>query len=292
MADNKYENRNEYKTKKENRAKPKGTLIVIGGHEDKEGDRLILQEVCKPVLAGKGKLVLVTAATQLPEEVATDYRDVFVELGVGVEQFEVLDIRDRGEALSEEKFHILDEAAVVFMTGGSQLRITSQFGNTPVYDRIVEFYHNGGIVAGTSAGAAALPETMLVSGPSDESNRLFTLGMAPGLGLIKDVVIDSHFAQRGRIGRLLGAVAQNPRILGIGIDEDTAIVVTSDNLFRVVGGGAVYITDGSPISYSSLSESTGSERVISLHDVRLHVLSDGSCFDLTQRRPLVPDEVK
>jgi cyanophycinase len=285
MVQNKNKNKNES-------GNPRGTLIIIGGHEDKEGDQVILREVCKPVLVGKGKLVLITVATRQPEEMAQDYRAVFEKLGVKEKDFELLDVRDRGEALSEEKLHILDEAAVVFLTGGSQLRITSQFGDTPIYQRILMFYERGGIIAGTSAGAAVMSETMLVHGASDETNRLSTLGMAPGLGLIKDAVVDSHFAERGRMGRLLGAVAQNPRSLGIGIDENTAIIVTPDGLFRVIGSGAVYVADGSSITYSSLAQANGSEQIVDLHDVRLHVLGEGSCFDLTERRPLVADEAK
>jgi cyanophycinase len=283
---------NKTKIENENDANPKGTLIIIGGHEDKESEQVILREVCKPVLAGKGKLVLVTVATQQPEEMAHDYRAVFEKLGIKEKDFELLDVRDRGEALSEEKLHILDDAVVVFLTGGSQLRITSQFGDTPIYQRILAFYYKGGVIAGTSAGAAVMSETMLIHGASDESNKLSTLGMAPGLGLIKDAVVDSHFAERGRIGRLLGVVAQNPRNLGIGIDENTAIIVTPDMIFRVIGSGAIYVADGSSITYSSLAEASGSEQIVSLHDVRLHILGDGDCFDLTERRPLVSDIVK
>jgi len=150
-----------------------------------------------------------------------------------------------------------------------------------------ERYYQGATIAGTSAGAAAMPETMLISGPGDESNRVSALGMAPGLGLLSEVVIDSHFAQRGRMGRLLGAVSQNPRNLGIGIDEDTAIVVETLDKFRVLGSGAVYVVDGSPISYSSLSQENP-EGIVSIYNVKLHVLGDNNCFDLLERRPLLP----
>jgi cyanophycinase len=109
--------------------------------------------------------------------------------------------------------------------------------------------------------------------------------------LIKGVVIDSHFAERGRIGRLLGAVVQNPRNLGVGIDEDTAIVVEGEDHFRVIGSGAVYVVDGADISYSSLSEKSP-EGVVSIHDVKLHVLGDGDSFDLASRRPIVDPEVR
>jgi cyanophycinase len=130
-----------------------------------------------------------------------------------------------------------------------------------------------------------MPYTMIVGGPGDESNRISTLSMAPGLGLIDDVVIDSHFAERGRMGRLIGAVMQNPRNLGIGIDESTAIVVTRGKRFEVVGPGAVYVVDGAGITYSGLSEEHA-EGIVPVHDVRLHVLGEGDCFDLEARRPV------
>jgi cyanophycinase len=152
----------------------------------------------------------------------------------------------------------------------------------------VDCYLAGTMVVGTSAGAAAMPETMIIGGPSDESNRLSALSMAAGLGLIQDVVIDSHFAERGRLGRLLGAVAQNPRNLGVGIDEDTAILVEHGERFSVIGRGAVYVVDGTDITYSSLSEQAA-EGIVTLHDVKVHVLGEDNGFDLVARRPLCPE---
>jgi cyanophycinase len=128
-----------------------------------------------------------------------------------------------------------------------------------------------------------MSDTMLVKGASRESHRIGDLHMAPGFGLIRDVIIDQHFAERGRIGRLLGAVAQNPRVLGIGIDEDTAIVVRGAN-FTVMGSGAVYVVDGAGVTHSNIAEAEP-ERALSLHDVRMHVLSAGDQFGLDKRRP-------
>lgn len=135
-----------------------------------------------------------------------------------------------------------------------------------------------------------MPETMLVSGPGDESHHIAAVQMAPGLGFLPGVVVDSHFAERGRMGRLLGAVSQNPRNLGLGIDEDTAIIVEREQRFRVLGSGAVYVADGSAITYSSLSEQDP-EGILRIHDVLLHVLGDGDHFDLTKRRPVVHEEL-
>ncbi len=270
------------------RTKPKGTLIVIGGHEDKDrkGEREILAEVAARAKAHKGHLVVVTAATQYPKEVAAEYTAVFSDLGV--KSIDVLDIRSRDEAYAEAAVEKVRHASVVFFTGGDQLRITSQIGDSPVFRCLRELHKKGATIAGTSAGAAAMPETMLIGGSGDQSNRISALGMAPGLGLMHDVVFDSHFAERGRFGRLLGAVAQNPRNLGIGIDEDTAIVVERDEGFRVLGSGAVYIFDGTQIPYSSLSEASP-EGVLSVFGAKLHVLGRGDRFDLVRRQPVIPD---
>jgi cyanophycinase len=199
---------------------------------------------------------------------------------------DVLEIPTREDAYDEANIKKVEAAGGFFFTGGDQLRITSQLGDSPVYQLITERYVEGYMVAGTSAGAAAMPNTMIVGGPSDESNRVSSLSMAPGLGLLEGVVIDSHFAERGRIGRLLGAVVQNPRNLGLGIDESTAILVEDAERFTVIGSGAVYIVDGTGISYSSLSENIG-EGVVTICDVKLHVLGKGDRFDLIQRRPML-----
>jgi cyanophycinase len=175
------------------------------------------------------------------------------------------------------------EASLVFFTGGDQLRITSQLAGTPVYACLEERHLTGMAVAGTSAGAAAMPETMIISGASEESYEMSVLGMAPGLGLVHGVVIDSHFAERGRFGRLLGAVTENPRNVGIGIDEDTAIVVGPDRVFQVIGSGAIYVMDGTHISFSSLSERP--EGKASVFDIRLHVLAAGDRYELQTKEP-------
>jgi cyanophycinase len=135
-----------------------------------------------------------------------------------------------------------------------------------------------------------MSETMLISGDGDESHKVDTvLGMAPGLGLIRNAVIDQHFAQRGRLGRLLGAITQNPRTLGIGLDENTAIILDDNERFEVVGAGAVYVLDGSRVSYSNLAEPQEEmEKTMSVFDVKLHVLSAGNQFDLQERRPEIP----
>jgi cyanophycinase len=257
----------------------RGALIIIGGREDKEGERRILREVRERT--GRAKLVVATVATAHPEEVWAEYRAVFRKLGV--QSIAHLHIETREDAFAEEKLDALKGAGAVFFTGGDQLRITSRIGGAPACERIREIFARGGTVAGTSAGASAMSDTMLVSGPSDQSHKADALQMAPGLGLINGVIVDQHFAERGRLGRLVGAVAQNPRLLGVGIDEDTAIVAEADQ-FKVVGSGAVYVVDGMRESYTNVSEEER-EEVVSVFDLRLHILSDGDLFELETRRP-------
>ena len=256
-----------------------GVLVIIGGHEDKEGDRVILKEVARYVRGEK--LVVATVASHEPEGYFESYQKGFEGFEVG--ELVELYIEDRAEASSPEKLKLLDGAAGVFFTGGDQLRISSQIGDTPVERRIREIYEKGGIVAGTSAGASVMSETMLVKGASSETHRIGNLHMAPGLGLVHDAVIDQHFAERGRFGRLIGAVAQNTRVLGIGIDEDTAAFIKDDRL-DLFGSGGVYVVDGEKISYSNIADER-SDRALSLYDVQVHVLSAGDSFDLVRRRP-------
>ena len=257
----------------------KGPLIIIGGGEDKEGQRVILREVAKYV--DGGKLVLATVASHAPEGYFEAYAKAFADLGVT--DLVELYVKDRAETLDPDKLRLFDGAAGVFFSGGDQLRISSQIGDTPIEQRVREIHERGGLLAGTSAGASVMSETMLVKGTSGESYKIGDLHMAPGLGLVRNVIIDQHFAERGRFGRLFGAVAHNPRELGIGIDEDTALVLENER-FRVIGSGCVYVVDGAGVTHSNIAEARP-ERALSMYDVRMHVLGEGDAFDLTSRRP-------
>ena len=258
-----------------------GRLIIVGGHEDKDDDSLILREVTS--CADGGAVVVCTVASNERDAVWKDYKEVFARLGC--RDVRHLDIGERSEIVNDPPLELLDDAKVVFFTGGEQLNITTRFAGTRLCAAVEELYRRGGTVAGTSAGASVMADTMLVSGRGSESHRIReNLFMAPGLGLLKDVLIDQHFAERGRIGRLLGAVAQNPRLLGIGIDENTAIVVDREESFSVIGEGAVCVADARNVSYTNVAEEQA-DRTLSIFDVTLHVLSQGDRFDLATRRP-------
>jgi cyanophycinase len=258
-----------------------GTLLIIGGAEDKQDGREILGWLAQRV---KGRcLVIVTVATEDPEASWQKYRAVFADLGVN--DLAHVDVRDRLEGLDPERSAAIEDAEAVFFTGGDQLRITANIGDTFVYRRTRNLLGRGGVVAGTSAGASVMSETMLVGGSSSNTPTVGEIArMAPGLGFLPGTIVDQHFSERGRMGRLVGAVAQNPRVLGIGVDEDTAALVEGGCL-SVLGSGAVYVIDGAEAGRSNIAEGTPDE-TLTIEDVRLHVLADGRQFDLTSRRPV------
>lgn len=260
-----------------------GTLVIIGGHEDREGEKVILREVADR--AGRKRVVVVTTASEVPDELFPEYQKAFTDLGVK----EIVHVHgiNREDHLSEEAAAPLRHAGAVFLTGGDQLRLTSQLGGTPVVEAMKRVFADGGVIAGTSAGASALSDTMMVSGEGEAAPKLGeALRLAPGLGLLPGVIIDQHFAARGRMGRLLAAVAQNPASLGVGIDEDTAVVVERSR-FRVVGAGGVYVFDAAAATFSNVAEADADE-TLSVHDVTLHALRAGDRFDLNPRRPFRP----
>jgi cyanophycinase len=258
------------------------TLIIIGGHEDKENEKVILTTVANRI--GNGKLVICSTATSEPDSTFHEYERIFRHLGI--HHVWHLNIEDREAGRDEKNIRILNDATGVFFTGGDQLKITSQMGDTPTYQRIKELYERGGVIAGTSAGASVMCETMMVGGNGKQSHRLEdTIKLAPGLGLIRGLVIDQHFAERGRVGRLLGVVAQNPANIGLGIDENTAVVVEGERRFYVLGVGAVYVIDCREVSHSNIAEED-TNKTLTVFDTRLHLLSQDYGYDLQERLPL------
>lgn len=262
------------------REERKGHLFIIGGAEDKEGSATILNHACR-MLNAESPLIVLTTATENTEEAGRKYRKAFEKMGVG--RLQVLDINTREKAnLDEVREQILD-ASGIFMTGGDQLRITSILGGTKTAEAIRTLYRTGGVIMGTSAGASVMSKTMIVNGEDNEPAKKCTLKMAPGLGLLECVIIDQHFDQRGRFGRLLCGVAENPDTLGIGIDEDTAIHLYPEDIFVVIGNNAVTILDGSTIRSSNVSELKQNE-ILAITGVQVHVLPQGYGFNLKERK--------
>ena len=263
------------------RLKVKGNLLIVGGHEDKEEDKLILRELA--ALVDGGKLVVCTVASDAPDEMWETYESVL--RGLGIPHIHHLHIETREDASSARAMRVLDDASAVFFTGGDQIKITSTIGDTPTFSRVFEILLQGGTVGGTSAGASVMSETMMTGGPGSQSPRINEgPRLAPGFGFAKDMVIDQHFAERGRIGRLLGVVGQNPRILGVGIDEDTAILMRPNRDFRVVGAGGVTVLDGKNVTYTNIAEDDSGD-TMSVFGATIHILGQGDVFDLKTRRP-------
>lgn len=264
------------------RSGTKGVLVIIGGAEDKNGDSVILQEAPR-LLEPDGVLTVLTTATEKPEEAGRAYEEVFRRLGVS--RVRVLHISTREEAARGENCEAIRASGCVFLTGGDQLRLTSILGGTPAAAALLGLYDSGGSVMGTSAGASVMSSTMVVQGNDNEPARKCTLKMAPGLGLFEGAIIDQHFDQRGRFGRLLCGVAENPGVLGIGIDEDTAVKLYPDRHFEVLGSGAVTVLDGLSIESSNVSELKPDE-LLAIVGVTVHTLPFGYGFDLNERRVL------
>ena len=262
-------------------ASSRGRLVIIGGAEDRKGDCLILKEVVRLAGGDMARLLILTAAASQPQEVGMLYRAVFTRLGSA--EVGVLDISTRLQAEDPMLVRLVDECSGVFFTGGDQLRITSLIGGTALYHALEAAYQRGVVIAGTSAGASAMSSTMIIDGENDKEPAADAIRLAAGFNLVSDVVIDQHFAQRGRLGRLLAAVAQNPYILGIGIDEDTAMVVNGPE-FTVIGNGTVSVLDGQHIAFTNVSE-VSPKAALALAEVRLHVLPQGYAFHLQSRQP-------
>lgn len=263
--------------------KVRGTLVIVGGHEDKDGSCSILREVVRLAGGRDARLLVLTTATELGTEAGSEYRRLFLDLGAA--QVDTLHLEQREEANRPRVRDVMEQATGVFFTGGDQLRITSTLGGTLAYRTLHRCYENGVVIAGTSAGASAMSSTMIVGGSEDDTPSRGSVSMAPGVGLLNEVVVDQHFAQRGRIGRLLSAVAQNPHILGLGIDEDTAVVVQPDGSLSVLGSRTVTVVDGHHLEHSNATEATPRQPLV-LFNVILHVLAAGCRYDLVSRKPL------
>jgi cyanophycinase len=260
----------------------RGQLVIIGGAEDKEGDCKILREFVRCAGGTKARIAIMTVATSLPREVGEDYTRVFERLGA--EDIRIVDTVTRDDARSSSALEAIEKATGVFFTGGDQARITSIIKGTELDTAIHKRFSEGMVVGGTSAGAAVMPDVMIVEGDSETNPRVNIVEMGPGMAFLPGVVIDQHFSQRGRLGRLISALAQQPAVLGFGIDENTAIVV-SGNQFEVVGEGAVTVIDESGVTHTNLGEVLKDED-LAICGAKLHILPHGYKFDLASRKPI------
>lgn len=259
-----------------------GTLIIIGGAEDKYNERHILRRFLAMSGGPDASILIIPVASEFPEVAAHVYTDVFRTLGAA--EVATLHVATRAEALEIDpaQYH---GVTGVFISGGDQLRLATKLGGTPFADWLRDRAEKNEIIlAGSSAGAAGMSTSMIVRGKPAAKPNTESIRISPGLGLLGDVVIDQHFTQRHRLARLITAVSYNPANLGIGIDEDTAIVL-HDGLLEVIGSGTVTILDASEVSFSDVAEHPPG-RPFALTDLKLHILNSALRFDLRERRPL------
>ena len=260
-----------------------GKLLIIGGAEDKEGDCKILREFLRCAGGTKAHIVIMTAATSLPGEVGDNYIRVFERLGA--EDVRVVDTQTPEEARDPEYLEAIEQATGIFFTGGDQARIISALKDTKLDAAMHKRYSEGIIIGGTSAGAAMMPDMMIIEGDSETNPRVDVVAMGPGMGFLPGVVIDQHFAQRGRLGRLVSALLLQPAVLGFGIDENTAILVSGDEL-EVIGESAVTVIDESEKLHDNI-DGLLKDEALAICGAKLHILPHGYRFNLKTRQPVL-----
>jgi cyanophycinase len=260
-----------------------GKLLIIGGAEDKEGDCKILREFLRCAGGTKARIVVMTAATSLPGEVGDNYIRVFERLGA--EDVRVVDTQKPEDANDPDYLEAIEQATGIFFTGGDQARIISCLKDTKLDEAMHKRYAEGIIIGGTSAGAAMMPDVMIIEGDSETNPRVDVVAMGPGMGFLPGVVIDQHFAQRGRLGRLVSALLLQPAVLGFGIDENTAILVHGDEL-EVIGESAVTVIDSSEQLHDNL-EGLLKDEALAICGAKLHILPHGYRFNLKTHQPLL-----
>ena len=257
----------------------RGYIIPIGGAEEKFHNPEILDRFID-VCGGKdARIAIIPTASEL-EDTGRNYEKLFRK--IGVKHAQVLNIETREDCRLSEHTDYIEKSDGVFMTGGNQLRLSTTLGGTPVAQTIRRRNAVGMHVAGTSAGAAFMPEHMIAGGDEGSTPSPDMVTMAPGLGLTNNFIIDQHFRQRDRLGRLLTALAYNPFAMGIGLDEDTAAFIRPGDDLEVVGSGGITIIDPTNLSYSSMDRARRSEPV-SLIGVKLHILISGGRFEIQSR---------
>jgi cyanophycinase len=263
-----------------------GHLLVIGGAEDKYNERRILKKFLQLAGDDKAEILIVPVASDFPEFAADVYTQAFRNLGVAHPR--VLRATSRQDVAHAEVDKLLDGVTGVFMTGGDQMRLVSLLGGTKLAEKMRKMVRETDVVmAGTSAGAAAMSTSMIVRGEPSSHPHKNAVKLSPGLGFLKNIIIDQHFSERGRISRLITAVSYNPYNLGIGIDENTAIILDGKGVLEVFGAGSTTIVDGSQITFNEIAEVSDNE-AFSICGVQFHVLRDGLVYNYLDRHPIQP----
>ena len=257
----------------------RGWIVPIGGAEEKENDPRILKRFVELCGGKNANIVVIPTASQLADT-GERYEKLFTGLGVG--EVGVLDFDMRRDTEEKNRLQRLDQATGIFFTGGNQLRLSTMLGGTPVAQRIRALNAGGVHVGGTSAGASILSEHMIAFGKEGLSPTAGSVRLAPGLGLTNRFIIDQHFSQRDRLGRLMAALAYNPYAVGIGLDEDTAAFIRPDNTVEVEGSGSVTVLDAGNLQFSSMAQA-GEHDPVCMLGVTIHVLIAGATFNMQTR---------
>lgn len=263
-----------------------GPVMVIGGAEDRVRDKVILSRFASLAGGADAHVVVISTASSLGDQATEVYRELFASLGVGT----VTGVRpeEREEADDPAVATMLLDASGVYLTGGNQSRLTQVVAGTRLADSLFLAHDRGAVLAGTSAGASAMASHMVAFGNAGPTPKNRMVQLSAGLGILTGLVVDQHFGERGRIGRLLALVAQSPSLLGIGIDEDTCAIVSSDRSLNVIGKGAVTIVDGSHVRTDAYRGKGYKPLMVS--GAVLHSLPSGYRFDLRGRRLLAADD--
>ncbi len=270
-------------------ASDEGILVAIGGAEDKTSELEILRRVFE-LAPEDGKIIgVLTSASGIPDEVFPVYRDVFDRLGAT--EVHHLDVRTREDARDKANLETVGQCGTIFISGGDQLRLTNTLGGSPLLGAIRERYAEGAVVAGTSAGAAAMAATMIYDGAAADALHKGAVNMSSGLAFLEGVVIDSHFLERGRFTRLMEVGATNPEYIGIGLGEDAAVIVHDGPILEAIGTGHVIVVDSTHLRSSNVAELSDGEAVAVEHVV-MHALISGCGYHVKERRFLHPEQLK
>jgi cyanophycinase len=264
----------------------RGFIIPIGGAEDKKANPSILRKFTEISGGREAKIVVIPTASRL-DDTGERYEKIFEEIGIC--EVSHIDIKSREDCNNPEFASRCEEATGIFITGGNQLRLATILGGTAVAQVIRTANARGVHIAGTSAGASIMSEHMIAGGDSNESPKEGGAILAPGLGLTNAMIIDQHFSERNRLGRLLSAVAYNPFLMGMGIDEDTAAFIGPDDICEVVGSGTVTVVDGGDLTYSS-AYGTDNRNALGLLGLKLDILHEGCLYDFNIREAFPPIE--
>ncbi|HMT36431.1 MAG: cyanophycinase [Bacteroidetes bacterium] len=284
---------------------PKGKLIPVGGAEDKGTDLeqgfiqrnnlnffeqgILRRIVNETKFQNESKIEVITTASMIPVEVGENYLHAFSKLSC--KNVQILNIRNREDAQNQEYIERIKNADAVMISGGNQMRLTATFGGTELYHILQQryFYEEGFLIAGTSAGAMAMSNTMIYEGNAANAHLKGAVKVTTGLAFMRDVIFDSHFDKRGRFGRLAQAVASNPQCIGIGLGEDTGLLITEGNYMEAIGSGMIVIIDGHNIKHSNIADlADGSP--ISIENLVVHFLAKGNKYILNERKYIAMHE--